>query len=338
MSLYAGIDLHSNNSYVAVIDDADQVVASQRLPNELAVVLRFLEPHRNDLEGAVVEATYNWYWLVDGLEESGYVVHLANPLAAKQYEGLKHTDDKTDAIWLARMLRLGILPTGWICPKEHRAVRDLLRKRTQLVRQRTSGWLGIRNILERTAAKKLKSGGLRRLTIEEISEGIEDPNVLLSLRATFAVVEVIKAQIGVLEDAVFEQAAHEDTYEILTSIPGVGPILASTIQYETGDISRFPNAGNYASYCRLVQSQRRSNQRVKGKGLRKNGNAYLSWAFHEAAHFAVRFQPSARRWYDRKQSKTSRIIAIRAVAHKLARAVYFMMRDRVPYEPSLVFG
>ncbi len=130
----------------------------------------------------------------------------------------------------------------------------------------------------------------------------------------------------------------EEGYRILTTIPGVGPVLAATIQYETGDIARFPSVGKYVSYCRLVKAEKTSNQRIKGSGLRKNGNPYLSWAFHEAAHFAVRFQPEARRWYERKRSKSCALVAIRALAHKLARAAYFMMRDQVPYQPTRIFG
>jgi len=133
MSLYCGIDLHANNSYVVVTDPEDEVFLGQRMPNDLGKILGALEPYREELTGIAVESTFNWYWLVDGLRESGHIVHLVNPLAAKQYEGLKYRDDRSDARWLAKLLRLGILPTGWICPPEERAVRDLLRKRVQLL-------------------------------------------------------------------------------------------------------------------------------------------------------------------------------------------------------------
>lgn len=338
MSLYAGIDLHANNSYLAVIDETDELVDANRLPNTIEVVRRAFESHRQDLAGIAVESTFNWYWLVDGLEESGYTVHLVNTLAAQQYKGLKHTDDKTDARWLAHMLRLGILPTGWIYPKEKRAVRDLLRRRSQLVRQRTANRLGLRNVLERSCAKRLTGNGLKRVSQDDLCEWIDDPNVRLSMQASLAVIDTLSEQIDRIEKAVAEQAVNDDSYRLLTSIKGVGPTLASTIQYETGDIDRFSAVSNYVSYCRLVRAERNSNQRVKGSGLRKNGNPYLSWAFHEAAHFAVRFQPDARRWYERKRSKTCPLVAIRALAHKLARAVYFMMRDQVPYEPKRLFG
>jgi transposase len=338
MSLYAGIDLHANNHYLAVIDETDELVASRRCPNELASIRGVLEPHREELVGIAVESTFNWYWLVDGLQESDYCVHLVNTLAAQQYRGLKYTDDKTDARWLAQMLRLGILPTGWIYPKQDRAVRDLLRRRSQLVRQRTASRLGLRNVLERTTARRLSTNALKKLTRDDLAGWIDDENVRLSMAASLAMIEAAEEQIEHLERTILEQAKLKDGYRILTTIPGVGPVLAATMQYETGDLGRFATVGHYVSYCRLVKAERSSNQRIKGQGLRKNGNPYLSWAFHEAAHFAVRFQPQARRWYERKRAQTCALVAIRALAHKLARAAYFMMRDQVPYAPTRLFG
>jgi transposase len=138
MKLYGGIDLHSNNSVVVLLDEEDQVVYEKRLPNDLSYLLLELGPYRERIEGLVVESTFNWYWLVDGLMEAGYRMHLANTAAIQQYGGLKYTNDRSDARWLAHLLRLGLLPEGYIYPKEERAVRDLLRKRGQLVRQKVT--------------------------------------------------------------------------------------------------------------------------------------------------------------------------------------------------------
>ena len=134
---YWGIDLHSNNSVVPVLDEEDHVVVEKRLPNDLAKIIGLIKPWQEELAGIVVESTFNWYWLVDGLKEAGFTVHLANTTAIKKYEGLKHSTDEADARYLAHLLRLGILPTGTILAPEHRAVRDLARKRMQLVRSRT---------------------------------------------------------------------------------------------------------------------------------------------------------------------------------------------------------
>ncbi|MDZ7696707.1 MAG: transposase [Deltaproteobacteria bacterium] len=163
MEAYAGIDLHSSNSYIGIIDDQDRRHFSKRLPNSLTQILVALEPFKKDLKAVVVESTYNWYWLVDGLQEEGYKVHLANPSAIKQYEGLKHTDDKWDAFWLAHMKRLNILPEGYIYPKEERPIRDLLRRRLLFVRQRTSQILSLQSAIERNLSLKMSGRAIKKL-------------------------------------------------------------------------------------------------------------------------------------------------------------------------------
>ncbi len=148
-ALYAGCDLHGNNSVIGLVDGEGKRVFKKKLPNDLPLVQEALKPFREEIVGIAVESTYNWYWIVDGLMERGYQVHLANPSAIQQYSGLKHSDDRHDAFWLAEMLRLGILPKGYIYPKEERPVRDLLRKRGHLVRLRTSLLISLQNILSR---------------------------------------------------------------------------------------------------------------------------------------------------------------------------------------------
>ena len=132
--LFCGIDLHSNNCFVVISDDDDRVLYSRRLPNNLTEICSALSPYQTELFGVVVESTYNWYWLVDGLIDAGYSLHLANTTAIKQYDGLKHRGDESDARHLAHILRLGLLPEGHIMPRPMRAVRDLARKRSQEIR------------------------------------------------------------------------------------------------------------------------------------------------------------------------------------------------------------
>src|SRR6266581_8691465 len=169
MKLYGGIDLHANNSVVVLLDEQDRVVYQKRLPNHLAQMLPQLSPYQGAIEGVVVESTYNWYWLVDGLMEAGYRVHLANTAAIQQYEGLKYTDDHSDARWLAHLLRLGVLPEGYIYPKADRAVRDLLRKRAHFVRQHTSNVLSVQNIMVRNTGSRCSVKRLHELTKKELN-------------------------------------------------------------------------------------------------------------------------------------------------------------------------
>src|SRR6516162_3484896 len=168
MPLYGGIDLHANNRVVVLLNEQDQVVYEKRLPNHLPTVLDLLDPYHAEIMGFVVESTYNWYWLVDGLMEAGYRVHLANPAAIQQYSGLKYSDDHSDARWLAHLLRLGVLPKGYIYPKAERAVRDLLRKRAHLVRQHTANVLSVQNILVRNTGARFSVKRIRELPKKEL--------------------------------------------------------------------------------------------------------------------------------------------------------------------------
>src|SRR5215471_13663715 len=168
MPLYCGIDLHANNSVVVLLNDQDQVIYQRRLANHLPAILEALAPYQADITGVVVESTYNWYWLVDGLMEAGYRVHLANPAAMQQYSGLKYTDDHSYARWLAHLLRLGVLPEGYIYPKAERAVRDLLRKRAHVVRQHTANVLSVQNILARNTGARFSGKGIHAFTQQEL--------------------------------------------------------------------------------------------------------------------------------------------------------------------------
>lgn len=161
MNYYVGIDLHSDNAYIVIIDKSDKIIYEKRLSNNLEEILQALSKYQSTIEGVVVESTYNWYWLVDGLKASGYRVHLANTCAIKVYEGMKHTDDKTDAFWLAHLLRLELLPTGYIYPKSERGIRELLRQRLLLVREQTSTLLTIQGIVTRYENIKLTSTKLK---------------------------------------------------------------------------------------------------------------------------------------------------------------------------------
>ena len=335
---YSGIDLHSNNSVVVVIDEEDRVVAQKRLPNDLAKIVAMLMPWRDELVGVVVESTFNWYWLVDGLQAAGFEVQLANTVAIKKYEGLKHSGDEADAQYLAHLLRLGILPTGAILPAEQRAVRDLARKRMQLVRSRTTHVLAVENITARQYGARISSNAVKRLSAEAIDQMPLPEDVALAIKANVAVIKTLSAQIDLLEKRLQEKVGAQAEYALLTSVPGIGRVLATTILLETGPIERFATAGNFASYARCVDSVRTSNGKKKGEGNTKNGNKYLAWAFVEAAHFALRFCAEAKRFYERKKARTNNVVAIKALAHKLARACFHILKERKAFDVTRCFA
>ena len=316
MKLYGAIDLHSNNNVTVLINEKDEVVYRKRLPNDLKLILGQLAPHQSSIEGIVVESTYNWYWLVDGLMERGHRVHLANTAAIEQYSGLKYTDDDSDARWLAHLLRLGVLPQGYIYPKEQRPVRDLLRKRSQLVRYRTANLLSIQNLFTRNTGQSMSANQIKGLQVEEIDGIVAANDLALAIKANLSVMRSAEEQVEVLEQTVTARVKLRPEFRFLKSVPGIGPILSLTIMLETGDIRRFSTVGNFASYCRCVGSQKLSNGKRKGSGNTKNGNKYLSWAFVEAANFAIglvpRFavstnerKPRATEWWRSKRWRTN---------------------------------
>jgi transposase len=324
---------------VGILDEQGKRIFKKRLPNETPLILEVLKPYQGEIVGIAVESTYNWYWLVDALMSEGYKVHLANPSAIQQYVGLKHSDDKHDAFWLGEMLRLGILPEGYIYPREERPLRDLLRKRRHLLGLRTSLVISLQNIVSRNVGRKVNVNDVKALKEDRISSLLEmNEDLALAGRVSKEVIDHLTHQIYKIERVVQKKMELRQEYRYLLSVFGVGKILSLTIMLETGPIRRFETVGDYVSYCRKVPSQWTSNGKWKGSGNQKNGNKYLAWAYGEAAEFARRLYPEARAYYQRKMHKTNAAVAHSALAHKLARAAYYIMRDQVRFEPKKLFG
>ncbi len=337
MKLYGGIDLHSNNCVVVLVDEDGCEVLRKRIDNDLCKMIDLLESYRSNIMGLVVESTYNWYWLVDGLMEAGFKVHLANTAGIQQYSGVKYTDDNSDARWLADMLRLNILPEGYIYPKDQRTARDLMRKRMQLVQQSTLNLQSIQGLYARHLNKKISATKVKQLTVEQVKVDFLAPHVALAANTNLAVMNCLQEQIGILEKVLKKELRLERAFEQLTSIDGVGLVLALTIMLETGDISRFGEVGDYASYCRCISGAKYSNGKKKGYTNSKNGNKFLSWAFTEAANFAIRYNDTVKRYYQRKMAKTNSIVAIKTVAHKLARACFYVLKDQAEFDVQKAF-
>lgn len=337
MALYCGIDLHSNNSVVAILDEKDNTIYEQRLPNDLAIIVGVLRTYQAELAGCVVESTYNWYWLVDGLMDAGFQVHLAHTGAMPQYAGLKYSNDFSDARQLAHLLRLGILPTGYIYPKEERALRDLLRRRLLLVRQKTLHHMSLQSLIARHSGVRLSANALKKLESDQLATYLEAP-ILLGGQITHQARRWLDEAITQIERELQKQLTPREDYRLLQSIPGVGPALGSTIALETGTIQRFASPGHYTSYARCVKSEKLSNGKYKGQGNKKNGNKYLAWAFMEAAHYGAIWSPQIKRYYQRKQAKSHILVAKKAVANKLARACYHMLKRQEAFDVTRAFG
>jgi transposase len=337
-TLIAGIDLHGNNLVIGVINQDGERLMHRKLECELNQVLDFFKPFKSRLKSMAVESTFNWYWLVDGLRAHGYPIDLANPARIEQYSGIKHADDKHDAFHLAELQRLNILPKAHIYDAALRPVRDLLRRRTNLVQQRTELLLSFKSLYTRTTGQNLALNELKAMKPEAGPKLYEHPANQLIAQVELEHIQGLTRSIVRIEKAVQESARELPFYERLMTIPGVGKILGMTITLEVGDIGRFKTDGDFASYCRTVDSRRLSNGKQKGANNSKCGNKYLSWAFVEAANFSRRYDARCRSWYDRKSARTSTVIATKALACKLAKAAWHIMARQCDYDQGRMFA
>jgi transposase len=336
--LYSAIDLHSNKLFVAIVDAQGRRIKHGRLFCELHEIEKFLRPYQSRIVAIAVESTFNWYWLVDGLEDLGYRVLLAKPAELTQYDGLKHADDQSDAFFLAELLRLGILPTGYVCERKLRAVRDLLRRRAGLVAKRTALILSLRNLQLRTKGYALDSSLLKSGSAHDLVSQFEDPAEKLTADVQKTHIDGFTRSILRIENHVLKIASKRPHYPQLLSVPGIGKILAMTILLEVAEISRFPSPEDFASYCRTVAAIKTSNGKKKADNNRKCGNRYLAWAFIEAANIIRRYDERAKRWHARKLAKSNHVIATKALACKLAKASWHILSKGTLYDGDRLFG
>ena len=335
--LIAGLDLHSNNVMIGVINQDGKRVAHRKLNCDLSEVVAFLKPLKGQLQSMAVESTFNWYWLVDGLRAQGYAIDLANPAKIEQYSGIKHVDDQDDAFHLADLQRLNILPKAHVYNPELRPVRDLLRRRTSLVHQRTALLLSFKSLYARTTGQALALNDVKKLEPKEASRLYEHPANQLIAQVQSEHIGALDKSLSRIEKAVLGCTREIPMYDKLLTIPGIGRILAMTITMEVGDIKRFKSDGDFASYCRMVDARRLSNGKCKADNNQKCGNEYLSWAFVEASNFARRYDEHCRRWYDRKAAKTSKVLATKALGCKLAKAAWHVMAGRCDSDAKRMF-
>jgi transposase len=217
-------------------------------------------------------------------------------------------------------------------------VRDLLRRRFLLVRQSVTLTNSLQCHWARRTGHRVRTNDLRTLSAEIIETTFADLHERLAVLSELKLLQCMHAQIDQMERWVMEAIRSTPASQALRSVPGIGAVLSSTILLETGEISRFDSVGDYASYCRMVDSTRISNGKKKGQGNRKCGNRYLCWAWIEAANYAIRYSPDIHRWFDRKAGKKKRVVAIKAVAHKLARAGYYLIKDGGHFDMKRAFG
>jgi len=323
---YCGIDLHAETMYVCIVDQDGVVLLHRNIPCEPDRFLRAVAPFREDLVVAA-ECIFTWYWLADLCVQQGIVFVLGHALFMKAIHGAKAKNDRIDSRKIAGLLRGGLLPQAYVYPAKMRATRDLMRRRLHFVRLRGQLTAHIQMTYHqynrRSPGKRITYASNR----EGLSEGFADASVQDSLNADLALISHYDLIIQEIETAIRQHARrHEpNNLALLKSIPGVGDILAMTIIYEIHDIRRFEGVQQFASYSRLVKCQASSAGKVTGTSGNKIGNAHLKWAFSEAAVLFVGKCPDGKKLLARIQRKHGKGKALSILAHKLGRAIYFML-------------
>lgn len=341
MNFYCGIDLHATNSFLCVIDDKDKILLKEKLKNDLGAILYALESF-SPRPSVAVEATINWYWLIDGLQEAGFDVKLAHSMALYMITGAKVKTDRRDAFSLAKLLRLDAIPEAYIYPKAKRPIRDLLRKRKQVVRLRANAYGALRRVLLQYGIYGYSQATIKSLTEAQLDQHLEHFATQAGCHLEVQRIRFYSDQIKTLENIILSSVSDDQRFELLQTIPGVGKILALTILYESGDIDRFQSAKHFCSYARVIPGVAQSSGVSKrGRGS-KQGNPHLKWAFCQASALSVRYNTGIRKFrqrhLSRRRSKAKKLVTLCIVAHKLAIASYIVLKNRVPFKQELMFG
>ncbi len=330
---WCGIDLHAKTMYVCILDREGNVLVHQNLPASPEAFLEAIAPYREDLVVAV-ECIFTWYWLADLCAREGIPFVLGHALYMKAIHGGKAKNDKIDAQKIAMLLRGGMLPQAYVYPADMRATRDLLRRRMHLVRKRaellthvqqTNSQYNLPEIGKKIAYKANRDG---------VAERFPDPAVQKSIEVDLALIDYYDQLLRDLELAIVTAAKQHDanTLYLLQTVPGIGKILSLVLLYEMHDIARFPRVQDFVSYCRLVKCAKESAGKRYGTSGTKIGNAYLKWAFSEAAVLFLRNNPAGQKYLARLEKKHGKGKALTILAHKLARAVYYMLKRGVVFD------
>jgi transposase len=332
---YASIDLASRSSWFCIVDSAGNKQLDRKVSNDPQRISRAIRPFLPDLT-AVVESTFNWYWMVDLLQDSGAEVKLAHPLYLKAIAYAKVKTDQVDAHTLAQLLRMHYIPEAFIYPRELRPTRDLLRRRHRLVNLRACMYRDLQVqfmkhnvVIGRNTIKQIDGRHLR-----PVLPHTHDRRGALAL---FHLIDVLDIEIAELEKQVRASVYHHRPVVLPKTIPGVGRTIAPTIYYEVGQIHRFASAKAFASYCRLAPTIAQSGNVTRQGKNRKQGNPRLKWAFSEAAHMAIQRYPAIRDYYNGLvKKKRKRILARSIVAHKIAVAAFHVFKEEEPYRPGIL--
>jgi transposase len=334
-----GIDLHAHQMYVCLMDrDGKKLVHTNIRNNDFQFFLKLVAPYRHDLT-VCAECMFGWYWLADACQEAQIHFVLAHALYLKAIHGGKNKNDRIDSEKIAHLLRTNLIPPAYVYPAEKRPLRALLRQRLLYVWRRSALLARIQSHQLAYNRPLIRQTRPNRDPWEEKLLAQEDnPIRQLALQNDLALIRHYDAQITVLEAQLqkLTQATAARDYTLLQTVPGIGEHLGLTLLYEIGDIQRFPTVKDFLSYCRLVKGTVASAGKIKGLRGAKLGNAYLRWAFGEAAIIAKRDHAVMGPLAQRLEAKLggNKFKANTVLAIKLARSVYFMLRSHTVFDPE----
>jgi len=330
---YCGIDLHARKMYVCILDAGGNIRVHQNIRTDPEAFLRVITPFREDIV-VTVECIFTWYWLADLCQKEGIPFVLGHALYMKAIHGGKTKNDKIDSHKIAVLLRGGMIPMAYVYPEKMRATRDLLRRRNHLMRKRAELFAHIQNTNTQYNLSESFGCIAKPQNRNGIVEQFEHPAVQKSMAVDLEVVRTYDTILADLERTIIKLANHHDpvSYALLQSIHGVGRILGLIMLYEIEDIGRFPRVQDFASYSRLVRCSHESNGKKYGTHGNKIGNAHLKWAFSEAAVLFLKGNDPAKKYFDRLIHKHGKAKALSILAHKLGRAVYFMLKNKEAFD------
>jgi len=324
---YCGIDLHARTMYLCILSQDGEVMLHRNMPAAPEPFLKAVAPYRDGLVVAV-ECIFTWYWLADLCAREGIPFVLGHALYMKAIHGGKAKNDKIDSQKIAVLLRGGMLPQAYVYPAEMRATRDLLRRRVHLTRKRAELLGHIQNTNSQYNLPEIGKKIAYKANRDGVAERFPDPAVQKSIEVDLALIGYYDQLLSDVELTIVQTAKQHDAHTLyrLQSVPGIGKILRLVLLYEIHAISRFPRVQDFVSYCRLVKCAQESAGKRYGTSGAKIGNAYLKWAFSEAAVLFLRHNPVGQKYLTRLEKKHGKGKALTILAHKLARAVYYILR------------
>src|ERR671922_2572389 len=330
---YCGIDLHARSMYVCLVNRDGDIVLHRNMNAAPEPFLKAVAPYRAGRVVAV-ECIFTWYWLADLCAHEGIPCVLGHALYMKAIHGGKPKHDKIDSQKMATLLRGGMLPQAYVYPAKMRATRDLLRRRTHLMRKRAELLAHVQNTKSQYSLPEIGKNIAYKANREGVAERFDDPAVQKTIEVDLALITYYDQMLSDLELFILKTAKQHDanTLYLLQTVPGIGKILSLVLLYEIHQIDRFPSVQDFASYCRLVKCAKESGGKRLGTSGKKIGNAHLKWAFSEAATLFLRNNPQGQKLLSRLEKKHDKGKALSILAHKLGRAVYFMLKRKAAFD------